>query len=325
VTATVDYLDPLPPVLLAGSVNLLAGAPGTGKTAFLAWWITQFAQGLPVFERQPTQIPFQGWITADRSWDRSTVKWFELAGYPELPHYSLQDDRSFKKARLRNRRDRIAIFRECLDAVAQQAPGGQLPVGSLIYADPIALFLGGNLVDYDTCAVACSEIREICLDRGISVIGTAHSAKQKAEKKDRYLRLQDRILGSAALFGYTDTQLYLAAPEELDVDHYTFLWAPHHARTQTFALHRDEQGLFVPGTEMTPLPSTGGRPKVSDAWITTAFAVDNTPDQTFRQLQVHADRAGVSRATATRQIRDAVSEGRLRAVRRGVYQISRPS
>lgn len=312
----------LPPILLGGTVNLLAGAPGVGKTAFLAWWIRQFHDGGRVFDQAiPARPPVQAWITADRSWDHSTRLWFAQVGLPDLPHYSLQDDRSFKKSRLRNKRDRIAILKECL-AGASPGGAGHYPPGSLIYVDPLALFLGGNLIDYDTCAVACSEVREICLDQGLTIIGTAHSSKQKAEKRDRYLRLQDRILGSTALFGYTDTQMFLASPDELDVDHYTFLWAPHHARTQTFKLARDERGLFLAGDEV--VQPTPGRPPVDARWLELAMYARVEP-WTFADVQLAADKASVSRATATRHLREAVEAGKVRQVRRGLYQWVKPS
>lgn len=311
----------LPPVLLGGTVNLLAGAPGVGKTAFLAWWIAQFHHGQAIFDQQAKAPPLQAWITADRSWDHSTRLWFDLVGLGDLPHYSLQDDRSFKKARLRNKRDRIAILKECLVAVSTGGSGTFVP-GSLVYVDPLALFLGGNLVDYDSCAVACSEVRELCLDQGLTIIGTAHSSKQKSDKKDRYLRLQDRILGSTALFGYTDTQMFLASPDELDVDHYTFLWAPHHARTQTFKLDRDSRGLFVPGEEV--VHRMAGRPRGDATWLEATLAQASAP-LTFAQLQGAADKVGVSRATATRQIREALEAGKIRQVTRGLYSAVKPS
>lgn len=237
--------DPIEKILLANSVNLLAGAPGVGKTALIAWLLTRFRDTLPIFGYLPCPIPRIAFIGADRSWENSTRFWFEAAGYADIPHYSLQDDRAFPPVRLRNRAGRIQILEQCLEKV------GPLPPGSLVVVDPLSLFLGGNLIDYDTCGVACSQIRRLCQDLQFTLIGTAHSSKQKADRKERYKRLQDNILGSTALFGYTDTQMYLAAPDETGADHYTFLWAPHHKPPEMFPLGRDASGLFVPWEDST--------------------------------------------------------------------------
>lgn len=310
--------DILQDVIPAYSVNLLAGAPGTGKSAFMAWWIQQFQRHLTIFDvATPVEPVYQAFIAADRSWDLSTARWFEEQGTEPFPHYSLQDDRAFKKARLRKRQDRISIFRECLDAVhPSTSEGGRFPDRSLIYVDPLALFLGGNLLDYDSCLVACSELRELCLERNVTIIGTAHASKQKADKNERYLRLQDRILGSAALFGYTDTQLYLASPEEVGRDTYVFLWHPHHAPARLFSLTRDDHGLFVPGQAIEE-----GRTKQSPPWI-EALCVE---PQTFQAIVEAATARGKSRMWAHRQLRLLQKHGRIMQPKRGMYQTAKPN
>lgn len=231
--------DPIPTIIPGASVNLLAGAPGAGKTALSSWIMCQFRDNLPIFGHQPTPIPKLGIICADRSWAQSTSKWFALAGYGDIPHYSLLDDDEFSVRRLRQKQERVTILEACLDKLF-------LPWGSLVLVDPLALFLGGNLLDYDTCLVACAEIRGACRRRGITIIGTAHASKQRADKNQRYLRLQDRIAGSVALFGYTDTQMYLASPAEIEEEFSVFHWSPHHAVSQDFKLTRADNGLFIP-------------------------------------------------------------------------------
>lgn len=315
--------DPMPPVILQHSVNLLAGAPGTGKTAFLVHMVQTLQQRKPFFTLPAAPQPiYQAFIGADRSWDDSTRKWFDVQGIDAdaFPHYSLQDDRKFQKSRLRKKHERIAIFAECLERVSPNG-SGEFPSPTLIYVDPLALFLGGNLLDYDTCLVACSELREICIDKGICIVGTAHAAKQKADKKETYLRLQDRILGSAALFGYTDTQLYLASPEETDRSTYTFLWAPHHAKSQMFAMTRDDQGRFIP-VDGQPLESTaaGGKAPKPLADVDWLLALLTEPKKATELVEAGEERS-VSRMTVYRRLNALVEQGRVRQVARGTYQV----
>jgi hypothetical protein len=50
-----------------------------------------------------------------------------------------------------------------------------------------------------------------------------------------------------ALLGYTETQMYLAAPSEVGpkAKFYEFFWNPHHEPGATYQLSRDSQGVFV--------------------------------------------------------------------------------
>lgn len=320
--------DLLPPVILRHSVNLLAGAPGTGKTTFLASFVKQIQLQQPIFTLAPSPTPvYQAYIAADRSWDDSTRKWFDVAEV-EIPHYSLQDDRSFKKSRLRRKQDRIAIFEECVHRLSPSGDG-TFPNPTIIYVDPLALFLGGNLLDYDTCLVACSELREICIDRGIAIIGTAHASKQKSDKNERYLRLQDRILGSAALFGYTDTQLYLASPEETGNASgvYTFLWAPHHAKAEMFPMVRGEHGLFQPADGVTLEEDEDGAegPATTVPYDAEWMLPFLAEPKEFADILAAAEAEGMKRSTVNRRLRVLKDLGKIRVVARGTYQVSEPS
>lgn len=234
-------LDPLPNILTCGSLNLLAGASGIGKTALIAWLMRQFRDGAPIFGHPTQPPPAIGYLTADRPWEH-TKHWFSAVGFPEVRQYSIIDDATLKLPNQRLKHLRVDFFKSCVAKL-------QLPPGSLLVVDPIALFLGGNLLDYDTVAFACIEIHRWLQQppQMYCTLGLAHSAKQRAEKNDRYLRLQDRISGSMALLGYTETQMYLAAPEETGDKEgaYTFLWNPHTAPAEVFQFHKGTNGLFL--------------------------------------------------------------------------------
>lgn len=303
--------DPLPIILPGASVNLLAGAPGVGKTALLAGLLTAFRDQRPVFGHTPAALPKIAIICADRSWDQSTSEWFRRVGYTDLPAYSLLDDENFNVRRLRQKQQRIDILQEAINHL-------ELPWGSLLVVDPLALFLGGNLNDYDACGVACAEIRQVCRRRGLTVIGTAHSSKQKADKQQRYLRLQDRIAGSTALFGYTDTQMYLAAPEEIGEDFYLFQWTPHHGPEEHFKLKKDDQGLFIPYEE------TGGDHDLTKFATQILGYISESPVLTPIRIVLHQAQVelGLSRASLYRYL-DQFAEEHL-VVRVGRGKVCRP-
>lgn len=231
--------DVIPFYLPGGGLSLLAGAPGVGKTALLAGILRDLRDGRLIFGRQPIRLPGIGIINADRTWSKGCGLWFERAGYPEIKHYSLADDTEFNAKRLRKKFERTDLFASLADRL-------ELPPGSLLNVDPVSLFLGGNLLDYDTCLVACHEIRAYLRMRQYTLIGTAHSAKLKQNKQDRYARMQDQLFGTTAQAGFSDSQLYLASPLETGKAYYTLVWHPHGAKEEHHFLERDDQGLFVP-------------------------------------------------------------------------------
>ena len=182
--------DPIPRIIPAYGISLLAGAPNVGKTALLAGMARNFRDGrldlrasahTPGCHRRDQRRPQLGArhgrvVQAGRVRRRAPL----LDGRrPQL-----------RPAHLRRKFERTQRLAEFVAKL-------QLPPESLLLVDPVSLFLGGNLLDYDSCAVACHEIRQMLNyqllhhDRA-----RAHSGKLKADKKDRYVRLQDQILGS---------------------------------------------------------------------------------------------------------------------------------
>ena len=84
VLPVVTVLDPIPRIIPAYGISLLAGAPNVGKTALLAGMARRFRDGQLIFGHQPSPIPLIGVINADRSWSRGTGEWFKRAGFPEV-------------------------------------------------------------------------------------------------------------------------------------------------------------------------------------------------------------------------------------------------
>lgn len=311
---TLSTPGPLDPILLAGSINLLAGSSGAGKTALMAMMAKHLQQKLPLFGVTPTTAPYVAYIGIDKSWTRSSCQWFQREDV-RLPHYAMTDDRAFRKSRLRSKTDRVVIFREFLHKVAPD--GRAFPLGSLVFFEPLALFLGGNLLDYDASAVACLELREVCQElNDVCVVGAVHAGKFKADKKQGYARLQDHILGTAALWGYTDTQLYLAAPDEVRAKHALLHVNPHHAPPMQLKLRRAKDGRFLSEIEAEAAGIVG------PSWIVEVLAA--APDRTLgtADLLKAAIERELSRATLHRLLDEELRYGRVRRVGHGRYQLA---
>ena len=299
----VRVADPLPLIIPGGGISLLAGAPSIGKTALLAACLRDLRLARPLFGHQPTPIPAVGFINADRHWATSAGEWFRRVGFTDLRAYSMADDRAFSPRRLRKKHERTLILAEFIDKLT-------LPPGSLLAVDPISLFLGGNLLDYDTCAVACLEIRQLLRDRELTLWATAHSSKLKADKKERYARMQDQILGSTAIFGFTDTQMYLAGPAETGKPYYAFLWHSHLAPTETFILDRDDAGLFVP---------YDGADGKNQTRVLALLPSDGSTIELAAILEL-AEAVPISKATVKRALDVLLETGKVERMRHGVYR-----
>lgn len=311
--------DPIPNILPGGGVSLLAGASGIGKTAFLAWWATRFRDGLPIFGHPPAAIPGQAILAVDRSWVQSTSRWFELVGYPDIPAYSPLDDPTFKPAMMRNRKTRVHVFEhEILPKL------GALVPGTLVWVDPIAPFLGGNLLDYDTCSIACMELRDLARRYQITFVGTAHTSKQKDDRKQQYRRVQDRILGTTALLGYTDTQMYLSAPDENGSDCFQFFWNPHHAPCQTFDLRKDPRtGVFIPVEPKPDAAESEAAPTGTAKAILDALALRSGLEPTGTPYATLIDVLGLTSGSVYRVLVGLIRDGFVLRVGRGLYKLAK--
>lgn len=304
-TRSQAFPDPIPGIISHGSLNLLAGASGVGKTCLMAWVLKRLRDGLPIFDRATNAPTKLGYVCADRG--HTTARyWLDKAEYPDIAFYSLADDDAFNTSRLRSKVTLIKILGECFDKLS-------LPPGALVVVDPLAIFMGGNLNDYMNCAVACLEMRRECKRRQLTLIGTAHASKQKSDRKERYQRLQDRILGSSAQLGYGDTQLYLASPEETNERFYTFLWHSHTAPAEVFPLGRNKEGLFVPWAQSE---QSEGETKVLNACTTDQ---DGTA---FADVLIITE---MPRATVFRILKEMVDDGHLLKVGHGRYRKPAPN
>lgn len=293
--------DVIPFLLPGGGLSLLAGAPNLGKTALLASLFRDLRDGRPIFGHQPRPVPGIGIICADRGWRTGAGVWFERAGYPEITRYVLRDDK-FNFKRLRNKFDRPDVLFSLIDSL-------KLPPLSVVSVDPISLFLGGNLLDYDVCASAAGQIGAYLAEKQYTMLSTAHTAKLKADKRERYMRKTDQMFGSTAISGFSDSQLYLAGPQELGKSYYMLVWHPHAAKEEQHILDRDEQGLFTPW-------------EGADAGtLTRVLALFPEPPTTiaFAALVEYAQALPLSRKTVQRTLDRLLDNGSVERVKHGCY------
>lgn len=308
-TAPAPFPDPIPGIIPFGTITIFAGAPGVGKTAMLADWIARWRDGRRIWGHEthaPTQFCY---LAADRQW-ASHQQWFNRVGYPDIPRYSLADDPFFDLKELLKPYNALDLFRRALDKVNNGTPPAQ---GAHVFVDPVSpVFIAGSPNNSRDVARTLLGMSRECQQRKINLTCAAHFGKQPADKNSRYARPQDRIAGSTAFSGFSDTQVYLIDPELPDHPWHVLGWNPRLSRPEEFVCTRDnESGLFIPYDVIQEDETASQVLDQFDATGPTSLSVI-----VERTLQQH----GYSRATVKRAMDRLIEQGRVCKMGRGKYQ-----
>ena len=300
------FPDPIPHYLPFGSVCTLSGASGTGKTAFLASQIIKpLLAGQPILGQTTNPPPAIGILVCDRPW-RDHAAWLIKAGIdPDaIPHVSLRDIVNYNWDVLRDWKAIPKVFGSLVDTM-------HLPPGSLLIVDPLPLFVPGRLIDYKDVAIGIGHLDQQLRPRSLTLFGVFHTAKQKANKAERYQRPQDRILGSTALIGYSETAMFLLSPEEAESQHYQFGIVAHQQPGLVLNYRRTDTGLFAPVEEADQLATVTA--------LDTCLPVPGVVVSSSVLIQTIKTALTCGENTARAHIRDLMSQGLLASVGRGLY------
>jgi hypothetical protein len=189
----------------------------------------------------PTHCPPAiGYLITDHRERLNQGPWLARAGIRDRVRlYAIRDDPRFNWKRLRDIDARIHVFEECLTKL-------DLPPGSLLIVDTIALFITSKLNDYHSVAVGLGEIDQVLQRGDLTLWSPVHMGKQPDDPKKTYKRKIDRILGSGAQVGFADTAMALLGPDDTGEPCYTLSVSPSLECEFDFRYERTESGLFVP-------------------------------------------------------------------------------
>jgi hypothetical protein len=240
--ATSHFPDPIDGLLPFGTLTLLGGAPGVGKTTLLAQWIAAWRDEQPICDRDTHKPSGFYYLSSDRG-GASLRRWFAIAGVEaDVQLYNLVDDRAFNLNKLQRSEDALDVLLEVVNMKLDPPPGGHL------FLDPLApLWIKGDPNKARDVAISLTRLTRLCQERFINITAPVHFSKQRSDPKDVYARPQDRISGSGAFAGFSDTQVYLCDPLPPAVPCHVLGWVPRHGPPEEFQLTRDKKtGLFVP-------------------------------------------------------------------------------
>lgn len=311
-----NFLDPIPGLIPFGSFCLFVGPPKIGKTSLYASWIPRLLAGKSIcgFPTNPPNAV--GVITTDHKWGLNQGQWFKAVGLPDIPHYSLRDDKDVNWEKMRRSpATRAELLNYSLDKLA-------LPPGGLVIIDVATVFITNRLNDYNEVVAGIGTMSQILDRRQLTCQGVGHMSKQRSDPKDRYLRPHERVSGSGAQVGYSDTTMYLLGPEDTGNPHHTFGWMPTHAAAGTFDFWQDPAtGLFVPYQKgMGSIPLNDPLLGILDAFPEPPAVL------TFSQvIELIETACHVETSRAKERLTELVLDGRLAKQGRGKYARSIPS
>lgn len=303
------FPDPIPGIIPFGTLTLFAGAPGVGKTAMLADWCARWRDGRTICGKATNRPTGFYYLAADRQW-KSHQQWFDAVGFSDIIHYSIADDLLYDLAKIQKSFNAIVCFEE---AVRRLNP---IP-GSHLFVDPASpLFIAGDPNRARDVAASLLRFSRVAQQLQICITCTAHFGKQKGDPREQYVRPQDRIAGSGAFAGFSDTQIYLVDPLPPDQAYHILGWVPRHGPSEEFHFTRNDQGLFVPyqayaEQEQTELILECVPYEPTSTIVIIRTVQDAHPDYPVRTIE--------------RKLTILLKEHRIHKVRRGVYVRTKPS
>lgn len=239
-------------ILPANQVHILAGASGAGKTTLLYQFVDALRLGQSWFGHPVLSGLKVAYVCCDRSTEDYEQK-FRATGIQPFPVHSLlsttgpggaefdPEDIGYssgdRKARAGAKKLRVEWLERIWGASGQS---------DVLILDPLSPFLPSDLRNYHAVASALTTLNRFCGRRSVTILGVHHAAKLHV--KDGFARPQDRILGSAALQGYSGTHLFLTDAAEIEgrPGYHTFDINPHNSPPEHYQLQRDSRGLFEP-------------------------------------------------------------------------------
>lgn len=285
-------------ILPAEEVHIVAGPSGAGKTTWLFQMMGDWIAGAPI--AGCTSRP-SAWlyVACDRS-KEATKRTLERTGValPVNHLISLVDSHESSMSAL-------SLFNRCRT---------RLPEGGVVFVDGLISLLAGNPNDYQAVRSLLVDLTRGCKRDHLTIVATTHATKTR--EGERFLNPRQRILGSVAFGGFSDTVILIepADQENPENGERTVLILPRNSAPLKLDLAFNKEGKLEP----SKLGRGAACGVVLGQWII------DTPGMTpfnVADFDAWAAAHGVSRASARRWLKEQEEKGTIQRVSYGVYVI----
>ncbi len=302
--------DVIEDILPRGEVSILAGSSGCGKSTLLMQCLAAFQAGEDKFLGHTLDLDIKwGYLANDHAWKmyEDTARRCHLR-INDIPHISVMDDDTID----------LEIFKQdSLRLLEQQLLRLKDEGAEAVVVDTLVSWFGGDIRNYNGPAYALLRLGRFCRKHSLTLLGTHHATKARSDFT--YKRPQDRISGSAALLGFSSTQLCLIPPDENGTASYHFHIVAHNAPAKMIALERADAsrgGIFTPF-------DTADSPNLLSVEHEIRMIVEEARGLNVTRGQIIASLGGrISPASIDRHVRQLVREGAIIQTRRGEYRVA---
>ncbi len=279
-------------------IHIIAGASGVGKTTWAFQMLDDWRKSAPVLGYNSFPCPWV-YVSCDRS-KQSVATTLERVGVMGIP---LFDARGVSEHEA-----------EAFDVVLRGARQIN-PEVRFIFVEAFSLLVPQvSFKDsYRVTAQFLSKLVKTLEKEDLTIIGTAHSPKQR--ENDQITDPRQMVLGTVAWGAFVETIIAIRrmAPKDPENQERQVLLLPRNAREQAFKYNLDDNGRFV-------------IVKVTSPEDVMSFVVGRLPydrDIPTSELIGLADGAGLPERSAYRWIKQAVVDGILTDLSRGIYRRKR--
>ncbi len=290
-------------LLSIGRVHLIGGPSGGGKTTLMFQMYEAMFKGEPFLGRRTRPVKW-AYIAADRT-VASVHEAMRRVGVV-FPVFSLVDHDLIDK-------DLIDMIMPRLTSSCGHKP-------DFVYIDGFtAMCPGGSLNNYILVAKWLARLARYCERMGITILGACHTTKTKEGEK--FLNPRQRIAGSVAWAGFSETVIIIEPPDDSKSDATRLVsLLPRNHPAEHLTLTFDSKGRLSPPD------------KIKHQEEVTSFLMDGIMENftageevSFRQLWGLGEKKGMNKRTFQRWLMRYVGCGKLIKQSKGAYVIPKPS
>jgi len=169
--------------------------------------------------------------------------------------------------------------------------------------------------DYGTVSKWLATLQMFCQRKNITILGAVHATKTK--EGERYTNPRQRVAGSVAWAGYSETIVVVEPPEgDKDDGHRKILLLPRNSVSDTVGMEFNQAGDLQVST------SSNDAKGAEQFVLGNIVAQEIKPGEEFYYLRIwtKAKEKGVNRRTFDRWLAKEVENGVLVRVKKGIYR-----